>query len=249
VCSPISDPSAPVALVISVTSVESLCVASRQADGTTRIVAGGRRSRRSPTRPAGRTGAQVPDVAARDDTPDGMIVAELAGGDHDALAELYRRYGTAVWSVARRVCGDRTLAEDVTQTVFVDLWRRPQRYDPSRGALRPWLMAQAHARAVDVVRSEAARQRRQARDAQLAAPASPDVEAEVYLADLSDGVRRAVEKLPEDERDAIVLAYFGGHSYRETAALLGAPEGTVKSRIRRGLSGLRRALEAEGMTS
>jgi hypothetical protein len=89
------------------------------------------------------------DMATRDDIPDATVVADLTNGDHDALAELYRRYGGAVWSVAKRVCGDRTLAEDVTQTVFVDLWRRPQRYDPSRGALRPWLMAQAHARAVD----------------------------------------------------------------------------------------------------
>lgn len=196
-----------------------------------------------------RAAARVRDMATRDGIPDATIVADLTNGDHDALAELYRRYGGAVWSVAKRVCGDRTLAEDVTQTVFVDLWRRPQRYDPSRGALRPWLMAQAHARAVDIVRSEAARQRRQARDAQLAPPSVPDVEAEVHLADLSDGVRRAVDKLPAEERDAIVLAYFGGHSYRETAALLGAPEGTVKSRIRRGLSGLRRALEAEGITT
>jgi RNA polymerase sigma-70 factor (ECF subfamily) len=189
------------------------------------------------------------DVVALDDRSDAAVVADLAAGDDDALAEVYRRYGGAVWAVARRVCGDRTLAEDVTQNVFVDLWRRPNRFDPARGALRPWLMAQAHARAVDVVRSEAARQRRQERDAQLAPSAGPDVEAEVHLADLSEGVRKAVNALPSEERDAILLAYFGGHSYRETAALLGAPEGTVKSRIRRGLSGLRRTLEAEGITT
>jgi RNA polymerase sigma factor (sigma-70 family) len=200
------------------------------------------------TAPRRRPRAGGPDVVATGDRSDASIVADLVAGDHDALAELYRRYAGAVWAVARRVCGDRTLAEDVTQTVFVDLWRRPHRFDQTRGALRPWLVAQAHARAVDVVRSEAARQRRQERDAQLAAAPEPDVEAAVHLADLSDGVRRAVGALPAEERDAIVLAYFGGHSYRETAALLGAPEGTVKSRIRRGLNGLRRALEAEGVT-
>jgi RNA polymerase sigma-70 factor (ECF subfamily) len=175
------------------------------------------------------------------------LVAALVAGDHDALAEIYRLYGGAVWGVARRVCNDRALAEDVTQTVFVDLWRRPERFDPSRGALRPWLVAQAHARAVDAVRSESARQRRHEREAQYAPPPSPDVEAAAHLASLSQDVRRAVDQLPGDERDAIVLAYFGGHSYRETAALLGAPEGTIKSRIRRGLSVLRRALEAQGM--
>jgi RNA polymerase sigma-70 factor, ECF subfamily len=107
--------------------------------------------------------------------------------------------------------------------VFVDLWRRPERFDPQRGNLRSWLVAQAHARAVDV-------------------------EAASLLASLVDHVRRALDRLAADDRDAIVLAYFGGHSYRETAALLGAPEGTVKSRIRRGLEGLRHLLEAEGVT-
>ena len=178
--------------------------------------------------------------------PDPDVMAAVRAGDEAALAEVYRRYGGAVWAVARRVCGDRTLAEDVTQTVFADLWRRPQRFDPARGALRPWLVAQAHARAVDTVRSETARQRRQEREGRFAPAPSPDVEAEVHLAALSDGVRRAVAQLGDDEREAIVLAYFGGHSYRETAELIGAPEGTVKSRIRRGLAGLRRALEAEG---
>ncbi len=193
-----------------------------------------------------RRSADVHDHAAADDVE---VVAAMTGGDGDALAELYRRYGGAVWAVARRVCGDRTLAEDVTQTVFVDLWRRPQRFDANRGALRPWLVAQAHARAVDTVRSEAARQRRQEREVRLAPAPAPEVEAEVHMAALSEGVRRAVARLADDEREAIVLAYFGGHSYRETAEMLGQPEGTVKSRIRRGLTGLRRALESEGLTS
>ena len=193
-----------------------------------------------------RRSADVRDPQRADDV---AVVAAMVDGDGDALAELYRRYAGAVWAVARRVCGDRTLAEDVTQTVFVDLWRRPQRFDPTRGALRPWLVAQAHARAVDTVRSEAARQRRQEREVRLAPPPSPEVEAEVHLAALSEGVRRAVARLNEDERRAIVLAYFGGHSYRETAEMLGEPEGTVKSRIRRGLTGLRHALESEGLTS
>jgi RNA polymerase sigma-70 factor, ECF subfamily len=182
------------------------------------------------------------------DPTDGRLVTAVAAGDHDALAAIYRLYGGAVWSVARRVCNDQMLAEDVTQTVFVDLWRRPERFDPGRGRLRPWLVAQAHARAVDVVRSETARQRRQVRESQLAAPPAPDVEAEAHVAALSDDVRQAVTQLAAEERDAIMLAYFGGHTYRETAALLGAPEGTVKARIRRGLLTLRRVLEAQGVT-
>lgn len=200
-----------------------------------------RPARRGPAR------AAAPPAAARGRGVDEDLVAALADGDHDALAELYRRYGGAVWAVARRVCNDRTLAEDVTQTVFVDLWRRPRRFDPARGALRPWLVAQAHARAVDVVRSEAARRRRHERESHYAPPPSPDVEASAHLATLSADVRRAVDQLAAEEREAIVLAYFGGHSYRETAALLAAPEGTIKSRIRRGLAGLRQVLDAQGI--
>jgi RNA polymerase sigma-70 factor, ECF subfamily len=187
-------------------------------------------------------------AAASASDPD--LVAAVARGDEQAVAEVYRRYSGAVWAVAQRVCVDRASAEDVCQTVFVELWRRPERFDPGRGKLRSWLVAQGHARAVDVVRSETARQRRQERAARLAPtpPPSGDVEAASLLASLADHVRRALDRLAADDRDAIVLAYFGGHSYRETASLLGAPEGTVKSRIRRGLEGLRRLLEAEGVT-
>ncbi len=179
---------------------------------------------------------------------DDELVGAVAAGDQSALGEIYRRYAGAVWAVARRVCNDATMAEDVSQTVFVELWRRPGRFDPDRGRLRPWLVAQAHARAVDAVRSETARTRRQERDGRLAGPTVPDVDEAVQAAALSDDVRRAVDQLAEDERAAIVLSYFGGHSYRETAELLGAPEGTVKTRIRRGLMRLRRVLEAQGVT-
>jgi RNA polymerase sigma-70 factor (ECF subfamily) len=184
-----------------------------------------------------------------DAASDDALVTAVGDQSQEALGEIYRRYGGAVWGVARRVCRNAELAEEVAQTVFTELWSRPERFDPSRGSLRPWLMAQAHSRAVDVVRSEEARRRRQERDAQLS-PLEPstEVEVEVHAAALASDVRRAVDGLPDDERDAILLAYFGGHTYSETAALLGTPEGTVKSRIRRGLQNLRRTLEAEGVT-
>jgi RNA polymerase sigma-70 factor (ECF subfamily) len=188
-----------------------------------------------------------PGAAAASDAADDELVRGMAAGDQRALAEIYRRYAGAVWAVARRVCNDRVLAEDVSQTVFADLWRRPGRFDPHRGKLRPWLVAQAHARAVDTVRSETARQRRQEREGHLAPVPEPDVEATVHAAALTEDVRRAVDQLSPEEREVIVLSYFGGHSYRETAELLGHPEGTVKTRIRRGLVGLRRALEAQGV--
>lgn len=195
-----------------------------------------------------RSRARLVDLRNPSEEADADLVAAAAGGEQAALGEIYRRYAGAVWAVARRVCNDRAMAEDVSQTVFVDLWQRPGRYDPERGRLRPWLVAQAHARAVDAVRSETARARRQEREGHLAPTTAPDVEAAVHAAALSDEVRRAVDSLDRDERAAIMLSYFGGRTYRETAELLGAPEGTVKTRIRRGLMGLRRTLEAQGVT-
>lgn len=185
------------------------------------------------------------DVGSRSDAE---LVLGIARADQVALGELYRRHGGAIWGLARRVINDAHAAEEVCQTVFMQLWTAPERFDPNRGSLRSWLLAQAHRRAVDLVRSEEARRRRQTREAQLAPPPPPEVEAAAHAAAMADDVRRAVDALPTAERDAIVLAYFGGRTYRETASLLGQPEGTVKSRIRSGLQNLRRALRAEGVT-
>ena len=182
---------------------------------------------------------------------DAVLVAAIAQGDQQALREAYERHGAAVWGLARRVTNDPQAAEDVSQTVFLRLWQTPDRYDPARGALRSWLLAQAHGRAVDLVRSETARRRRQEREADLieaTVPPSAEVEVAVQAGALREDVRRAVESLPPGERDAIMLAYFGGRTYREAATLLGQPEGTVKSRIRSGLVNLRRSLDAMGVT-
>jgi RNA polymerase sigma-70 factor, ECF subfamily len=183
---------------------------------------------------------QQPDP--HDDT---ALASAITRRDEGALGEVYRRHGGAVWSLARRVCRDHDLAEEVTQTVFAELWSRPQRFDATRGRMRTWLLTQAHARSVDAIRSEEARRRRHDREAQLNPTIDHGFEAAVDTSTLADHVRRAVDQLHPDERDAIQLAYFGGHSYREAAALLGAPEGTVKSRIRAGLEHLRRALGTE----
>jgi RNA polymerase sigma-70 factor (ECF subfamily) len=180
-----------------------------------------------------------------------LVFGVARGAGEAALGELYRRHAGAVFGLARRVTNDRQAAEEVTQTVFVALWSRPERFDAGRGSVRSWLLAQAHGRAVDLVRAETARRRRQERDAELSAgvvPPSAEVEAAVHAAALADEVRRAVDGLPDGERDAILLAYFGGHSYRETAQLLDQPEGTVKSRIRSALQKLRHTLAAEGVT-
>jgi RNA polymerase sigma-70 factor (ECF subfamily) len=188
--------------------------------------------------------------AVHDGTTDVELAAALARHDADALAEIYRRHGGAVWALSRRVLRDPQRAEEVAQTVFTDLWAAPGRYDPARGSLRSWLLTRAHGRSVDVVRSEQARRRRDEQAGRRDATPAPeaDVEATVAELDLAAHVRRALDTLPPEERDPIVLAWFGGHTYRDAAALLGQPEGTVKSRIRAGLGRLRRALEAEGVT-
>ncbi|HUY31034.1 MAG TPA: sigma-70 family RNA polymerase sigma factor [Acidimicrobiales bacterium] len=174
---------------------------------------------------------------------DASLVVAVARYHEDALAEVYRRHAGAVFGLARRVLWDAALAEEVVQEVFLKLWSAPERYDPERGTLRSFLLTQAHGRAVDQLRSESSRRDREAREASALAGAGYDVEREVYDLTVAEQVRDALGDLPDDQRRPIELAYFGGHSYREVAALLGEPEGTVKSRIRAGLGRMRGHLE------
>jgi RNA polymerase sigma-70 factor, ECF subfamily len=176
------------------------------------------------------------------DVSDAALVVAVGRWHEDALAELFRRHAGAVFGLARRVLGDAGRAEEIVQEVFVRLWNQPERFDPERGSLRSFLLAQSHGRAVDVLRSDNARRGREEGDARRAAEAGYDVEREVWDLAVAESVRKAVHTLPEEERRAIELAYFGGRTYREVAVALGAPEGTVKSRIRSGLKRLRVSL-------
>jgi RNA polymerase sigma-70 factor (ECF subfamily) len=181
------------------------------------------------------------------DASDGAIVVAIGRYHEGALAEAYRRHAGAVFGLARRVLSDATAAEEVVQEVFLRLWNNPERFDPERGSLRSFLLAQTHGRAVDLLRSDQSRRARETREARAAATAGYDLEHEVWDLAVADRVREAVAVLPSDERRAIELAYFGGHTYREVAAVLGAPEGTIKSRIRVGLKRMRTALADAGM--
>jgi RNA polymerase sigma-70 factor (ECF subfamily) len=181
------------------------------------------------------------------ETSDAQLVVAIARFRDDALAEVYRRHGGAVYGLARRVVGDAAEAEDVTQEVFVRLWNHPERFDPARGSLRAFLLAQAHGRAVDLVRSRVARSRREERDAGATANRGYDLEREVWDLAVADQIAGAMASLPVEERTAIELAYFGGHTYREVASLLVEPEGTVKSRIRNGLRRMRLVLTDAGI--
>lgn len=179
---------------------------------------------------------------------DVALIVAVGRGDQQALAELYRRHAGVVLGMARRIISDSAHAEDVVQDVFVRLWERPERFDPDRGSLRSFLVRDAHGRAVDRVRAETARSRRQERhDREQLDDATNDLDREVWNLIRSEQVRAAVAELSSGEREAILLAYYGGFTYREVARLIGAPEGTVKTRIRSGLHKLAVKLEASGL--
>jgi len=178
---------------------------------------------------------------------DAQLVTLVAKYDEVALAEVYRRHGGAVFGLARRVLNNATEAEDVTQEVFVRLWKQPERFDPSRGSLRSYLLTQSHARAVDAIRSLNARRAREVNDAQRTARAGYDVQLEMRDLTLSDQLARALGELPEEERRVIELAYFQGLTYVMVAEVTGQPEGTVKSRIRNGMRRMRGALVDAGI--
>lgn len=182
------------------------------------------------------------------DASDASLVVGLARYQQEALGELYRRHAGAVFGLARRLLADQAKAEEVTQEVFLRLWHQPERFDAERGSLRSYLLAQTHGRAVDLLRADVARKRREERDAREAAEGGYDVDREVWDMALAEHVRRALEVLHPGERAAIELAYFGGRTYREVADALGEPEGTVKSRIRSGLKRLRAELGSLGVT-
>jgi RNA polymerase sigma-70 factor (ECF subfamily) len=181
------------------------------------------------------------------DLDDASLVAAVGRSDERALQELYERHGPAVYGLARRVLVDPDRAEEVVQEVFLRLWNEPERFDPSRGKLRSYLNRQAHSRAVERVRSEEARRRREERHDRENLDPTYDVEVEAWALIRSELVKEALDDLSDGERQAITLAYFGGHTYREVAVMLDLPEGTIKSRIRLGLNKLADRLEATGL--
>lgn len=186
---------------------------------------------------------------------DAQLVEALVGGDPHALSEVYDRFHRAVHTVAFRVTADRSFAEDVVQEVFVALWKRPESYQPSRGSLGTWLMSTAHHKAVDLVRHEESLRRRrdmvavdveqEFREERLAEPVQ-DKASERWQA---ERVRNALAGLPEAQRQAMVLAYFGGYTQREVAAVTGVPLGTVKTRMLAAMRKLKDALAPLGADS
>lgn len=174
-----------------------------------------------------------------------MLVVAVARRDKAALAELYRRHAGSLVCAALRVLSVREPAEEVAQDILIGLWRRPERFDAARGSLRSFLLAQCHSRATDIVRAERARRRRE--DGEDTARAAYVLEDEVLDFVAEDKLREAVGTLDDCEREAISLAYFGGHTYVDVASILHVPEDLAKSRIRSGLTRLRAALIDRGV--
>lgn len=176
---------------------------------------------------------------------DTALVIGIGRRSYDAFAEVYSRHGGSVQALSVWVCGSAH-AEEVTQEVFGRLWRTPERYDPEQGTLRTFLMVQTHARAVDRVRRGTAPRGRGWEDPASVRRLPVDREITGMANTAAVEVQRLVARLPSPEGQAIGLAYFGCYTYQEVAELLGEAEGTIKSRIRRGLSRLGSDTTGEG---
>ena len=175
--------------------------------------------------------------------PEIDLAQRLVERDESALRQAIDLYGDAVYGMARRVLVDQSLAEEVAQDTFLALWRRPGAFDPSRGSLQGFLAGIARNKAIDAVRKEESARR--SRDALIAEAEEPSTipRGDEYLDERYE-MLAALRELSEVQREAIVLAYFGGRTYREVAEELGIPEGTAKTRLRDGLIRLRQVLEA-----
>ena len=167
-----------------------------------------------------------------------------------ALEELYDRHVGTALAVAHRVLGDKNLAEDVIQEAFLAVWRQAETFKVERGNVRSWLLSIVRHRAIDVTRHRSFAKERISLDEIAFEPRYPDVWQEVSRNLDREGIKKAVETLPAEQREAITLAYFGGLTQQEISERTGAPLGTVKGRMRLGMQKLRTVLvgTAEGET-
>jgi RNA polymerase sigma factor (sigma-70 family) len=181
---------------------------------------------------------------------DVALLARVADGDEGAVEVLYGRYGGSCFGLARRILDDAQLAEDVVQQVFVALWTGTG-FDPARGAVSTWLLSMTHHKAVDSLRKESRRRRTVAGEQTLLElrATGPGPEDEAWSRMRAERTREALRLLPAEQREVLLLAYYGGYTQREIADLTGLPLGTVKSRTLTAMRRLRDHLSGEGVGS
>ena len=181
---------------------------------------------------------------------DDDLMALVCAGDSAAFEVVYERHSTVAYSLAHRMCGRRQAAEDVVQEAFLSAWRRASSFDATRGSLRTWLLGIVHHRAIDHLRRSGGDLRRRADQPveEIELDAKVDVGEEVAHREQAGIVREALTGLPDEQSQVIDLAYFGGFTHTEIADMLGLPVGTVKGRMRLGLSKLRSTFEPLEMT-
>jgi RNA polymerase sigma-70 factor (ECF subfamily) len=179
---------------------------------------------------------------------DEELMALVAKGQARAFETIYERHGGAAFSLAYRMCGSRSLAEDVAQEAFLSIWRSGGRYDRARGSVRTWVLGIVHNRAIDALRRTVVHERRRASDEGIEErfEARERTEVEAARREEATTIRGMLETLPEEQSRVIELAYFGGFTHSEIAEMLGAPIGTVKGRMRLGLEKLRGQLAPQG---
>lgn len=172
-------------------------------------------------------------------SPDMALVSAIRAGDQGAMAALYDRYSSVVYSVALRVLGETGAAEDVLQDVFLQLWRNPSAFDASRGNLAAWLAVISRNRAIDALRK-----RKPESDIEdVVLSVAPDLAGEAERSRVAAKVRGVLGTMPAPQRSALEMAYYEGLTHTEIAAKTGEPLGTIKTRIRAGLTALRKAFQ------
>ncbi len=196
------------------------------------------RHRRGTRTPKERTGC-LSSPERQTISPDLAAVTAVKSGDQGAMAELYDRYSSVVYAVALRVLGDTMAAEDVLQEVFLQLWRNPSAFDAARGSLGAWLAVIARNRAIDALRK-----RKPETDIEdVVVSVAPDLASEADRSRAAEKVRGVLGAMPPAQRSALEMAYFQGLSHSEIADKTGEPLGTIKTRIRAGLTMLRKAFQ------